>query len=143
MFGRSIQEFVFQRSSSLGNDSSELHVMKGKATSAYAAAVGGGAILWLATAAVSGKTEAWDSSLYWSATYPLAIGLAGYLGYRAPERPWRWGLAVMLAQAVVLVLSGSDSGLLPLGLALFSVLALPAVGMAQLMAKIRLRSEAS
>ena len=49
----------------------------------------------------------------------------------------------MLAQAVVLVVSGSDFSLLPLGLALFSVLALPAVGLAQLMAKIRLRSETS
>jgi hypothetical protein len=117
--------------------------MKDKATSAYAAAIAGGAILWLATAGISGKTEAWDSSLYWAATYPLAIGLAGYLGYRAPEKPWRWGLSVMLAQAVVLVVSGSDFSLLPLGLVLFSLLALPAAGLAQLMAKIRLRSEKS
>lgn len=117
--------------------------MKDKATSAYAAAIAGGALLWLATAGVSGKVEAWDSSLYWAATYPLAIGLAGYLGYRAPERPWRWGLTVMLTQAIVLVVRGSDLSLLPLGLALFSILALPAIGLAQLMARIRLRRETS
>lgn len=114
--------------------------MNEKATSAYVPAIAGGAILWVATAVVSGKTEAWDSSLYWVAAYPIAIALAGYLGYRVPEKPWRWGLAVMLAQAVVLVLSGSDFGLLPLGLIMFSILALPPMGVAQLMARIRLRS---
>ena len=117
--------------------------MKDKASSAYVIAIAGGAILWLVTAGITGKREAWDSSLYWSATYPLGIGLAGYLGYRAPERPWRWGLAVMLAQAVVLVVSGSDFSLLPLGVVLFSVLALPGVGLAQLMARVRLRREKS
>ena len=40
---------------------------------AYAAAIAGGAILWLAVTIISGKKEAWDSSLYWAAAYPLAI----------------------------------------------------------------------
>lgn len=121
----------------------ERQVMNDKAKWAYAAAIGGGAILWLVTTEISGKTEAWDSSLYWSAAYPLAIGLSAGLGYWAPEKPWRWGLAVMLAQAVVLVMAGSDFSLLPLGLILFSILALPAIELAQFMAKIRLRSEKS
>jgi hypothetical protein len=115
--------------------------MNDKATWAYAGAIGGGALLWLVTIGISGKTEAWDSSLYWTVAYPLAIALAGGLGYWAPEKPWRWGMAVMLAQAVALAVASSDFGLLPLGLILFSVLALPAVGLARLMAKIRLRSE--
>lgn len=114
-----------------------------KATSAYIVAIVGGAVLWLLTAAIAGRAEAWDSTLYWMAAYPLAICLAGYLGYRVPERSWRWGLAVMVTQAVVLVLSGSDFGLLPLGLIVFSVLALPAIGAAKAMAKIRLRGEES
>lgn len=115
--------------------------MKNNAKSAYAVATIGGAILWLATAAISGRTEAWDSALYWPVAYPLAVGLAGYLGYRVPERPWRWGLAVMLAQAAMLLVSASDLSLWPLGLFLFSVLALPAIGLAQLTARIRLRRE--
>jgi hypothetical protein len=60
--------------------------------------------------------------------------LAAFLGYRVPESQWRWGLAVMLAQAVVLILGSSDFGFLPRGLILFSVLALPAIGLAKLMA---------
>ena len=118
--------------------------MNNKDPWAYAAAMTGGALLWLVTAGVSGRTEAGDSSLYWTAAYPLAIGLAGALGYWAPEKPWRWGLAVMVAQAAVLALigivAGSGFSLLPLGLILFSVLALPAVGFARYMAKVRLRS---
>lgn len=118
-------------------------VMNDNTTWAYAAAIAGGALLWFATTGISGKTEAWDSSLYWTVAYPLAIGLAGGLAYWAPEKPWRWGLAVMLAQAVALVIVGADFSLLPLGLILFSVLALPAVGLAQLLARIRLRNEKS
>ena len=110
---------------------------------AYTAAIVGGALLWLATAGISGRTEAWDAAFYWIATYPLAIGLAGGLGYWAPEKPWRWALAVMLAQAVVLVVSGSDFSLLPLGLILFSILALPAIAFATFMARLRLRKEKS
>lgn len=106
---------------------------------AYTAAIAGGAILWFATAGISGKTEAWDSPFYWMITYPLAIGLAGGLGYWIPEKPWRWGLTVMLVQAVVLVITGSGFGLLPLGLILFSILAFPAIIFAHITAKIRLR----
>lgn len=115
--------------------------MNTKAASfAYVIAIAGGAILWLATAAISGRTEAWDSPSYWAVTYPLAILLAGYLGYKSPEKPWRWGLTVMCVQAVVLVISGSSYGLLPLGLILFGVLALPAIGLAQITARLRLRN---
>ena len=96
--------------------------------------------MWLLAAGVSGRREAWDSSLYWTVAYPLGICLAGGLGYWVPEKPWRWGLAIMLAQAVVLVASGSDFGLLPLGVILFSMLALPAIGVASFMARLRLRS---
>lgn len=117
--------------------------MNDRAMWAYAGAIVGGALLWIAAAGISGKTEAWDSSLYWTAAYPLSIGLAGVLGYLAPEKPWRWGLAVMLAQAVVLVFAGSGFGMLPFGLILFSILALPAIGLAYLTARIRRRSAVS
>lgn len=107
---------------------------------AYLTALGGGALLWLLTAVISGRTEAWDSGLYWIVAYPLAIVLAAGLGYVYPERPWRWGLTVMLAQAVVLAATASGFGLLPLGLLVFAFLALPAIGAARLMARIRIRS---
>jgi hypothetical protein len=98
-----------------------------------------GVILWLATSAISGGREAWDSSLYWIVAYPLALIVAGTLGYLSPDRPWRWALALMLAQAVTLIISASSFGLLPLGLIMFAVLALPAAAVAMAAAAIRKR----
>jgi hypothetical protein len=55
------------------------------------------------------------------------------LGYLAPSRPWRWALAVMLVQPIVMVFtSGGSLGLLPIGLVLFGVLALPAIAVARI-----------
>lgn len=117
--------------------------MSGRTASAYTAAIAGGAVLWLVTAGITGKREAWDSTWYWTVSYPLAIALAGGLGYWLPEKPWRWGLTVMLVQAVLLVGAGADFSLLPLGLILFTVLAMPAVGLARVTARLRARHEPS
>ena len=104
----------------------------------YYVAAGGGAALWLLTVAASGRGEAWDSPLYWKLTYPLCIAFAAWLGWRGPERPWRWALAVMLAQPFMLLLTGGGSfGLLPLGLLLFAVLSLPLVLAANIAARVR------
>lgn len=105
---------------------------------AYAVAAGGGALIWIAATAISGRTEAWDSSFYWTVAYPLSVCLAGGLGYWIPERPWRWAWVVMLAQAVTLAVTASSLGLLPLGLVMFAILALPGVAVAGVMARIRL-----
>ena len=106
----------------------------------YYVALGGGALLWLGTALVSGRSEAWDSPLYWSVTYPLCLLLAGALAYYEPVRPWRWALALMLVQPLVMLLtSGSSFSLLPLGLFLFAILALPPIAVARAIARVRLR----
>lgn len=90
-------------------------------------------MLWLGTAALSGRSEAWDSPAYWTITYPLSIVLAGTLGYLVPIRPWRWALTVMLAQLLTLTATAASFGLLPLGLVLFTILALPPVAAALVM----------
>lgn len=106
---------------------------------AWAIAIIGGIVLWLATMAIGGKREAWDSGLYWSVAYPLAIVLAAWLGYRFSERPWRWALAIMLAQALTLAATAASFGLLPLGMIVFSILALPLIAAAVLAARLRRR----
>jgi peptidoglycan/LPS O-acetylase OafA/YrhL len=108
---------------------------------AYGIAIVAGTTLWLTTSAIGGKREPWDSSIYWTVTYPAAIALAGLLGYVFPERPWRWAVIVIFMQAAVMVIAGSGFGLLPLGLILLTVLSLPAVVLAKLAAKLRLRRE--
>lgn len=104
---------------------------------AYVVAAASGVVLWLATSAVSGRREAWDSSLYWTIAYPVGIAVAGTLGYLAPTRPWRWALTLMLAQAVTLAFAAASFGLLPLGLIMFAVLALPPMGAAAVAARVR------
>ena len=74
---------------------------------------------------LSGRREAWDSGLYWTLAYPLGLVIAGVLAHLGPERSWRWGLALMWAQAATLTLTAADFSLLPLGLILFGVLAVP------------------
>jgi peptidoglycan/LPS O-acetylase OafA/YrhL len=106
----------------------------------YCLAIGAGVLLWIGTALVSGRSEAWDSPLYWSITYPLCLLLAGAFAYFEPERPWRWALALMLVQPLAMLLtSGSSLSLLPLGLVMFAILALPPILIARVVAWLRLR----
>ena len=95
------------------------------ANRAYMAAGLFGAGLWVATAAFTGKREAWDSSLYWAAAYPAAFAAAAVLGFLVPRRPWRWALTLMVAQAVTMAVAAADVSLLPLGLILFAILSVP------------------
>jgi hypothetical protein len=97
---------------------------------AYVIAAISGAVLWQLAAMLGGRREAWDSSLYWVASYPLGMAVAGVIGYLHPDRAWRWGLTLMLAQAVVLALAAASFGLLPLGLIMFAVLGLPVMAVA-------------
>src|SRR3546814_18048964 len=82
--------------------------------------------------AASGKRDAGDSGRYLIGAYPLAILLAAWLGYEFPRRAWRWGLAIMLAQAATLPVTSLDFSMLPFGLIVFSFLALPLIRAAML-----------
>ena len=97
----------------------------------------GGIVLWSATACLGGRQEPWDSELYWSAAYPLALVLSGLLGFAFPDRSWRWGALMIVSQIVVLAASASDLSMLPLGLIVLAILALPAVALAQAGARLR------
>lgn len=106
----------------------------------YLIAAIGGVALWTATALVGGRTEPWDTGLYWSVSYPLALVAAAVLGYVFPSRPWRWALVLIYSQVLVMLVSGSGLGLLPLGLVLLAFLCLPAVALARFGAFARHRA---
>ena len=110
--------------------------------SAAAIAVGSGALLWVATVALTGRREAWDAATYWTVTYPIGLFVSAVLGYVAPDRPWRWGLALMLAQAATMAVLARDFGLLPLGMILFCILAVPLMLVSTGVARIRVRRSA-
>jgi hypothetical protein len=106
---------------------------------AYLIATVGGLALWTTTALLGGRAEPWDTGLYWTISYPLALIGATVLGYVFPSRPWRWALVLVYSQVFVLMVSGSGFGLLPLGLVLLAILCLPAFALAKFGAHIRLR----
>lgn len=77
------------------------------------------------------RREAWDDPRYWLIGYPLMLAAAFVLGLGFPDRPWRWALAIVVAQAVwavILALATDDAAsLLPLGIVTFALLGLPLV----------------
>ena len=99
-----------------------------------------GMLLWQFAASASGRREAWDAPEYWGVAYPLALLVAAVFGGCFPERPWRWALAIFLGQFLAMTLrNGELGGLWPLGLALSGVLALPALALAAVAARLRQR----
>ena len=109
-----------------------------KGSTAFAIAIIAGAVLWFAGAAMTDRREAWDSGLYWSLFYPLAIGACGLLGCLYPERSWRWAVALFAAQFVAMALrSGEIGNLASLGLIMFGILALPGVFAALIAARLK------
>lgn len=94
---------------------------------AYLAAAVAGIALWTTTAILGGRAEPWDTGIYWTGAYPLAILISAVLGFAFPERTWRWALTLMVSQMGVMIMAGSGLGLLPLGVILILILSLPAV----------------
>lgn len=97
-----------------------------------------GAVSWWVVSALTGKREAWDATAYWAVVYPGAIVVAALLGHFHPERPWRWPVVLFEAQAIAMgIRNGEWGNLVPLGVIVFAVLALPGVAAATLAARRR------
>lgn len=99
-------------------------------TWAFAVTAAVGAVGWLMLSAISGRTEAWDSGLYFTTLLPITALVVAIVSHRAPERAWRWAFVPFMAQAAVSFIQNPSASLLPLGLLLFGffgVLCLPAV----------------
>ena len=104
-------------------------------------AAGGGALIWAVIVAVTGKREAWDSSLYFSVGVPAVCVLAATLGFVEPRKVWRWGVAPLAGQFVCMLLMVGPGSLLPLGLIVFGVLSIPPAIAAWLGAVIARRAQ--
>lgn len=102
----------------------------------------GGALVWVAISLVAGAPEAWDDPLYWRAGYPVLALITAVSGYLAWERPWRWALAVMASQMIVMLVQRGYGTLLPVGAIVFLLLALPLFAPAYLGAWIAHRRQA-
>ncbi|MBI3530771.1 MAG: hypothetical protein HY067_22730 [Betaproteobacteria bacterium] len=93
----------------------------------YVIAFLAGALVWIVVSKVSGRQEAWDSSLYFSVGYPVLCLLSLAMGYFAPAQSWRWGIVPFAGQFAWLLLSQGPGNLLPLGIIAFAMVSVPAI----------------
>ena len=99
-----------------------------------------GAVTWLGIGAWSGRSEAWDSDLFWSVGTIAMIFAVIFISYIWPERSWRWGFTIIGAQAIVgLVQAFPHINLWPLSLVLFFIMSLPLVILATVVSAIKRR----
>lgn len=101
---------------------------------------GVGAALWIAIAAAGATNEPWDAPIYWGVGYPAALALAGTLGFAWPDTAKAQALVLFAMQLPVMLANGAGFSLLPLGIIAIAVLALPAILVAVLAARLRRRS---
>ena len=103
------------------------------------AAAGAGALIWVLISTASGKREAWDSSLYFSVGMPAVCLLAGALGFLSRSEPGAGVLAPLAGQFLAMLLMVGPGNLLPLGIIVFGVLAIPPMIVARLAAYVQSR----
>lgn len=91
----------------------------------YALTIGLAAAVWLVPWLLLGRQEAWDHWSYFLVSLPLMMAAAGYAGYRARKRAWRWPLALILGQLATLLMLQGFGNLLPLGIIVLVILGAP------------------
>jgi hypothetical protein len=95
-------------------------------------AFGLGAGLWLLGTILAGWREAWDSPTYLLLVYPASLVAVGYLANLHPHKGAAIAFALFAGQLAVLFVLNPTGGLLPLGVIMFFLMALPAVLVARL-----------
>jgi biotin transporter BioY len=91
----------------------------------HAVAIAAGFAISVAVSAVSGRREAWDSSLYFVAGIPLMCLVVGWLAYHYPDRAWRWTLSMAVGQSLAMALGQSSLSLWPLALVATVIVSIP------------------
>ncbi len=95
---------------------------------------------WMGIRIWDGRTEAWDSSLYWSVGFPFMLIAVLLIAIKWPEKPWRYGLVVMATQAFVGAIPAFPNlQIWPLSLIMFFILSLPLVVTASIGSIVRKR----
>ncbi len=74
---------------------------------------------------MSGRKEAWDAPAYFTIGIPVMCLVVFALGYRFPQRAWRWALCMAVGQSVAMVLGGGSASLWPLAIIAMTVVSLP------------------
>ena len=106
----------------------------------YVIAAMSGILVWVAVASVSGRREAWDSSAYFQFGIPALCLVSLIMGYLSPDRAWRWGAVPLAAQLAWMLVTQGAGNLLPLGLIVGGILAVPSILTARFGAFFRRRT---
>ena len=105
----------------------------GQPKAAFVVSLVAGALVWILICLVAGVSEAWDDpAMYFSVGYPVLTLISGFAGYLAWDKPWRWALALMASQMVVMLVQRGYATLLPIGGIMFFLLSLPLIAPAYL-----------
>jgi hypothetical protein len=91
----------------------------------YATAFLSGLVVCLAITIATGRTEAWDSGVYFSAGIPVMCMLIFAISYLFPTRAWRWTLSMAAGQSAALALGGGSLSLWPLFIIAMSICSIP------------------
>ena len=86
-----------------------------------------GALVWIGVAHASGRVEAWDSDLYFSAAMPAMCLTSFALAYVEPTHTWRWGVLPSVGQFAWMLLTHGPGNLLPLGIVAFGLFSIPSI----------------
>ena len=99
-----------------------------------------GILVWVMILSISGRREAWDSPAYFQFGIPALCLISFVMGYLSPDRPWRWGAVPLAAQLVWMLATDGPGNLLPLGLIVGGILAVPSILTARFGAFIQRRT---
>lgn len=104
-----------------------------------AVAIGVALEVWISLA--TGRREAWDSTLYWTAGLPIAVLVSGGIGYLTRGAGWLAAVLVVPGQVLAMMYrTGEIGNLWPLTLLLSVVLGLPFALVAYVGHRVRSRS---
>lgn len=84
-----------------------------------------GLVICLAITATTGRSEAWDSGLYYAVGIPLMCAAIFIIAFLFPHKPWRWTLAMAAGQAASALFGGSSLSLWPLALIFMTIISIP------------------
>jgi hypothetical protein len=107
-----------------------------KKLAGFAWAILGGVVIWAFASLSTTRREPWDAMSYWVFFYPLSIAAAAGIAHRHPRHPAILALLVFESQFLAMgIRMGELGNLWPIGMVLFALIALPAIGLALLVAQ--------
>jgi hypothetical protein len=105
-----------------------------------AASAWSGFLVCLVISIATGRKEAWDSPVYFSVGIPVMCALMVAIGFRFPDRAWRWTLSMAVGQTVAMLSAGNSLSLWPLSLVAMTVLSVPQLVAGSIASKLALKN---